>query len=48
MTESELNSKFGLEVPVDVIRTKTGSLKVITNYDIELFNLDLALDPYDC
>ena len=48
MSQSELVLRFGQPVPIDVIRTSTGGLKVITNYDIELFKLGLTSDPYDC
>lgn len=36
-----------MEIPIDVIRLKNGSLKVITDYDMELFRKGLIKDPYD-
>lgn len=48
MTANELRVKLGALVPVDVIRTKTGGLRVITNYDIELYKLGVGPDPYNC
>ena len=48
MSQQELVVMFDGPTPIDVIRTSKGGLRVITNYDIELFKLGLAPDPYDC
>lgn len=37
--------KLGLEVPVDSIKFEDGTIRLITNYDLELFRLGYIDDP---
>ena len=47
MYNVNLFAKLGLERPIDVIRDNDKILRVITNYDIELYRLGIIPDPYN-
>lgn len=47
MSLNDLFIRLGIEKPVDVIRNNDKILRVITNYDIELYRLGIIPDPYN-